>query len=93
MLYAVDQVANQDTVILRPCGIFRDAAVIAGRIGTVSLSARSVELMHAFVAVIRKDFVKVQSYWVGPGAHGLMRAGMRLTIGVNASRSLDLREK
>lgn len=90
--YAIDQLLNPAAVILAPGGIYGDAAVIIGEVGTSSDDASSVELFQAFSNEIRRQFGKVQSCFVGIEANQLMNKGWRLTRSIKYPSEYDLRD-
>lgn len=92
VMYAIDQLANPDSVALRPGGMYERRCVIAGQLGTASESAESVALYNVLAKRIRSEFGKIRSYWVGPEATVLFKKGFRLTTAANAPASLDLRD-
>jgi hypothetical protein len=93
VLYAVDQMLNPDTVVLKPGGIYRHECVIAGQLAAISTSSASQALFVRFSRAIRQTFSKHRSYWIGVEAHDLWKNGMRLTIGATVPSQFDLREE
>lgn len=92
-LYALDQLMNPDSVVLRPGGLFADQTLIGGQVGTASGSEESVALYETLGRGLRSACKKVRSYWVGPEARVLWKKGFRLTSGADAPRSMDLSEE
>lgn len=90
--YAIDQMINPCTVVLRPGGKYCDSAVIAGMVGTVSNDPTSIKLMKAFSDEIKKTFTAVRGNRVGCTALDLLKTGMRLTSDVRTSLEYDLLE-
>ena len=90
-LYAVDQSLNPSSIVLKPGGVYADQCVIAGQLGTICEDEESVELYGKFATAIQDRCQRIGAYWLGPEAVSLLRAGRRLTIGINASTALDLR--
>lgn len=88
--YALDQLANPGTVVLRPGGSYGDGEIIAGMVGTVHDDVEAVALMNRFSAALRDRFAPIRSYLVGPAARRLFESGTRLTRNVNSSREYDL---
>jgi hypothetical protein len=88
--YAVDQLVNPGTVVIRPGGKYRDVAVIAGMVSTVHRDGTADKLMKAFSASLKTDFVRVKSYAVGPEAKKLHDLGLRLTKSVQMRQEFDL---
>lgn len=89
--YGVDQVCNPRSVVLRPGRLVDERTLLAGQIGTASADPASVGLFSAFSGVVRKQFVKVKSYWVGPEALRILDAGGRLTSTPKAPPEYDLK--
>jgi hypothetical protein len=69
-------------------------ALVSGRVAQmVEASERGIALYRAFSTAILRQFRTVQSYWVGPEAYGLFKAGKRLAmIGVKSPSEYDLTE-
>lgn len=88
--YAIDQMINPDTVEVSPGGLWNDDVVISGRITTVSDTTYANVLMRAYRNAVRKHFVRVRAYWVGPKARALLAAGKRLTMAVQSPQEYDL---
>jgi hypothetical protein len=88
--YAIDQKANPGTVALRPGGIYKDSALIAGMVGTIHSDEKAVKLMKAFSSALHRDFTKIKSYLVGLQARGMYFSGMRLTHSVKAPVDFNL---
>jgi hypothetical protein len=89
-LYAIDQKANPRTIALRPGGVFKTVAIIAGEISTCTDDPISREMVNLFAREIRRRFKRIKSFYVGPEAEQLFDAGYRLTIGVNTPKEIDL---
>jgi hypothetical protein len=92
-LFAVDQLMNPSSVVLRPGGIYYDQCLIAGELTTVSDTAEALRLHHRFADAIRQSFRRIRSSWVGAEAYQLWENGFRLTHNVRASSAYDLRQK
>jgi hypothetical protein len=88
--YCMDQLINPDTVEFIPAGVWSDEIVLNGRVGTVSDSAVSQELMKRFNSAIRKQFTKIKAFWVGANALTLLNAGKRLAGAAQSPREFDL---
>jgi hypothetical protein len=89
--YAIDQVQNPATVVMRPGGRFGDVAVIAGQIGTAADDVSALELFKLFEREIKRRFSRVKSHYVGPSAKALMESGARLTMSVRSPAEYDLK--
>jgi len=88
--YAVDQLANPGSVVIRPGGKYDDATLISGMVGTVHHDKTAQMLIQAFSDMLERDFTKVKSYYVGPEAKKLHSTGMRLTKSLNGPKEFDL---
>jgi len=90
--FAVDQLINPDTVIFTPGGIWNDDEILlSGRVGTVSNSLVSQELMNKFRSAITRHFTRINAFWVGARALALFEGGARLTGSVQSPQKFDLR--
>jgi hypothetical protein len=86
----VDQLANPDSVVFNPGGIWNEDVVLEGLIGTAYESKISQALMKRFHNAINKIFTKVKGYYVGPKALTLLEEGKRLTSAVQSPPQGDL---
>ena len=91
VLYSVDQLVNEDTIVLRPGGRFGNDVILCGMIGTVSESTVSKELYRLVVSAFRENFRQEREFLIGPEAHAAWSAGVRLTIGALAPSEFDLK--
>jgi len=89
--WAVDQLANPDSTVLRHGGLFKENVLLPGEVRTSSKTAAAQRLQRAFDDAIRKHFVKVQAFYVGPAAEVLLDAGCRLTAAEQSPPEFDLR--
>jgi hypothetical protein len=90
IFYAVDQLANPDSVTLTHGGLHSPGVLIAGRVATVSSTPLAKQLQAAFSTAIGKSFTRVNAYYVGPSALELLRQGCRLTHSATSPREYDL---
>lgn len=88
--YAIDQMQNPASVVIKPGGRYGDIAVISGQVGTAVDDASALELFKSFEREIKRRFSKVKSYYVGPSAKELMDSGARLTASVRSPAEYDL---
>jgi hypothetical protein len=93
VLFAIDQLENPDSIILRPGGWYGNDVILYGMIGTVSQSAESKALYALAAKVFRKHFTKQQEFLVGPEAREAWNAGVRLTIGAASPLEFDLKRE
>jgi hypothetical protein len=90
MLYSVDQRLNPQTIGIKPGGVYGDGIVVSGQLGIRTGHTASDEIAHLLFKVLRKQFKKVKSFYVGAHALSLLDSGSRLTINSEASREYDL---
>lgn len=88
--YAIDQRLNPHTVSFSGGGVYQESCVIDGNVGTCTDDSTSIDLVNVFAREVRRQFKRIKSFYVGQEAEQLLDAGYRLTIGVNASREIDL---
>ena len=86
----IDQMENPDTVSLKIGGQFGERILVAGQIGTISDSDWSLHAFSIFHREVKKQFVKIKSYFVGNEALELLRNGWRLTANVRSPKIYDL---
>ena len=90
-MWAIDQLANPDTTMFQHGGMYGNAVLLHGRVASASKTKTSVSLQRAFDSVIKKHFVRIQSFYVGPQAERLLDNGIRLAMGALSPREYDLR--
>jgi hypothetical protein len=90
--FAIDQSAIPDSLYFQSGGKYSDIMIVPGRIGIAYQTAIANRLFDAFAKLIRKNFKKVKSYYVGGEAYGHLQTGMRLGLSLKASTDVDLRE-
>jgi hypothetical protein len=87
----VDQLANRDSTVLQHGGLYKESILLEGEVRTAYRTTVAQRLQRAFDSAIRKHFVKIQAYYVGPAAEMMLDSGCRLTSAEQCPRDLDLR--
>ncbi len=90
MKYAIDQRENSHAIALQYGGLVDGARLIASQLGTISTDSVSAQIYSLFAETIRRQFDKIQSYYVGPEAALLLDTGVRLTPTVKSPAIYDL---
>jgi hypothetical protein len=90
VLYAIDQLANPDSIIVQPGGLYPPDVLLHGRVGTVSSTRFAAQLQRAFASAIAEFFEHIRAFYVGHQAHDLWRRGYRLTPSAHSPREYDL---
>jgi hypothetical protein len=88
--YYVDQRQNPSAIEVCMGGQWEDGILISGRIATASNSDESLALFRRFERALRRHFVRVRAYLVGPEAQRLLSGGWRLTTAAHSPRVYDL---
>lgn len=89
--WAVDQLANPDSTVLRHGGFYGDKVLLEGDVGTAYKTKAARRLQRAFDDAIQEHFLKIDAhYYVGPGAEALLDSGYRLTADARGSPEYDL---
>jgi hypothetical protein len=88
--YAVDQISNPDSIILNVGGMASQDCLVAGQVGTARTEQAAQELHALFEKAIKKQFVRIKSYYVAPLALQLLDSGARLTPTRNSPQAYDL---
>jgi hypothetical protein len=88
--YAIDQLMNPSTLAFVAGGVFGESYVIAGQFGTCTDDPISLDLMRGLTNLVRGQFERIKSYFVGPKAKALMEQGYRLTPDARLSEEYDL---
>lgn len=91
VLYAIDQLLNQDAIIFGPGGRYQDDIMLYGRIGTVSDSPISKGLYHFFTRPFRERFKRADEFFLGPEALNFGRRGGRLALSASTPPEHDLK--
>jgi hypothetical protein len=86
----IDQLMNPDTVTFNAGGMWKKDVNLQGRVATVSDSEAAQDLMKRFHRAIKKNFVRIRAFYVGPMALALMQRGARLTMAEQCPREYDL---
>ena len=89
--WSVDQLVNPDSTVLRHGGMYKDNVLLQGEVRTACKTAVAQRLQRTFDAAIRKCFVKIQRFYVGPAAEALLDSGCRLTAAEQWPPEFDLR--
>lgn len=89
--YAVDQQGNQKTISFRPSGTFGENCLIDGQVGTISSDPCSLELFRSVCKEIKRQYMKINEFYVGKEARELLDKGWRLTANVKSPARYDLR--
>jgi|GEM_PF-980853 len=88
--FIIDQLLNPDTITFTAGGLWNNDILLHGSIGTASQSKSSLILMKTFHDVLKKQFIKVRAFYVGPQALVLLKNGKRLTISAQSPQKFDL---
>jgi hypothetical protein len=88
--YAMDQMSNPHTVAVTFGGRYSELAVILGGVGTISTVQSSIHLFDMFEMVIKRNFTRVQSFYVGAMALAALHRKNRLTANIRAPQIYDL---
>jgi len=91
-VFHVDQRLNPDSIVISLGGEWKDQAIIAGRISTISMTPSAQTVMKAALRGAKKHFKRVNAYWVGPEAFAAWKDGKRLTHALQSPPEYDLRE-
>jgi hypothetical protein len=89
--FVVDQLVNPNTVVFTPAGIWGQDFILHGEVATVSDSPSAQDIMRWFGSAIRKQFVKIRAFNVGPRANALRESGRRLTSAAQCPPEYDLK--
>jgi hypothetical protein len=89
-LHAVDQMWNPAAMALKLGGVYESGCLIAGELNT-NFETESIRVYVRFSEHLREQCHRVRAFWVGQQAMQLWDSGYRLTIGIHASKALDLK--
>ncbi len=88
--YAIDQQLNPFTIGLKPGGLRDHDMLISGQLGTCTEDPLSLELHNLITRELKRSFVQIKSYWVGPEAVQLLDRGGRLSVSNTPNTTFDL---
>jgi hypothetical protein len=88
--FAIDQLANPDTIGFTPGGEWNNNILLHGRFATASESRFSQELLMRCGAALQKEFTRVKAFYVGPEAMEFLKSGKRLTVAEQSPPEVDL---
>lgn len=88
--WAVDQLSNHDSIVLRHGGFYGDRLLLNGEVRSAYKTSVAIRLQRAFDAAIRKHFVKIKAFYVGKQAEALLDSGYRLTAAQQSPPEFDL---
>src|SRR6185437_7792842 len=89
--YSVSQFGNEDSVVIKFGGVYKEGILVAGRAGTISHGDFSLKLFKEPSSKIRKDFIKVGSFYVGKNALQKLKSGWRLVTMEGSPKEYDLK--
>jgi hypothetical protein len=92
-IFDVDQRLNPDSVAIWLGGEWKDEAIIAGRIATISKTPSAQTMMRTALRSAKKHFRKVNAYWIGLEAFDAWKDGKRLTYAIQSPPEYDLGEE
>lgn len=94
--YEINLMLNPKGVAIKIGGIYKNKEqkniIVAGRVGTISLEPSSLELYSYFSNRIRKNFKKIDSFYVGKEAERKMDEGWRLLTSIGSPAEYDLKK-
>jgi hypothetical protein len=90
MRFAIDQMANPDSIVLTHGGLNGAGVLVSGRVATISGTPAAKRLQAAFCNAIARRFPRVNAFHVGPAAGELLRRGGRLTPDASSPAEFDL---
>ena len=92
--FSVDYESNQNGIVFRPGGLYKDCCLLTGSVHTSRDSEASVALYRTFRRLLFKRFLPMPNWFkgwkVGPDARHKAENGIRLiTMDVNQDPSVD----
>ncbi len=88
--YAIDQMKNEDSVVFYFGGLYKDDAIIASKIATISNTEFTKNIFKYISNYIKKNFKNVRGFYVSSGSLEKAKNGIRLTTDTNGSLDYDL---
>jgi hypothetical protein len=88
--WAIDQLLNPDSTVLRHGGIHGAHVLLSGEVRTASKSPTATSLQRTFDAAFRKHFVRIKAFYVGSRAEAMLDSGYRLAASSRSPAENDL---
>jgi hypothetical protein len=89
--FAVDQMENPKSTVLKLSGIYKENILVAGKIATISNEDFSLKCFKILSSAIKKEFTKVGMFYVGKHALEKLKLGWRLVTIDKSPKEYDLR--
>lgn len=89
--FAVDQLENNNSLVLFLGGLYKEEAIIASKIVSISKDLFPKEFMKELSKYLKKEFVNVNGFYVSKSALDFYRKGVRLTTDAKSSNLYDLK--
>jgi hypothetical protein len=90
LMYAVDQMINPYSIIIKTSGIFKDGVLVAGSIGTISEDSISLRLFKSLSKIFKKQFKKTTEFYIGTEAKEKSISGWRLVTDDRLPKEYDI---
>ncbi|WP_326981995.1 hypothetical protein VUJ46_17455 [Chryseobacterium sp. MYb264] len=88
--YAIDPSQNQTSICFQFGGIYNEGILLAGSCGTAFINDFSLEVFKDFSSHIKKEFKKIDNFYVGEKAEEKLKEGWRLVTNEKLSKEYDL---
>ncbi|HZE85250.1 MAG TPA: hypothetical protein VE035_13140 [Puia sp.] len=88
--YLVDQLANSKGIALKIGGIFQEGILVGGRLATGSENEFSLGFYKLLSTMIKKQFTRIGTFYVGKNAETRLREGWRLVTDDKSPKEYDL---
>lgn len=89
--YAIDQMINKNSIVFYLGGKFENKAIIASKIAAIYDEEFSINTFNFFSKQIKKEFKKINEFYVGVQALKESGNGLRLTTNINSPIEYDLK--
>lgn len=89
--FAVDQMLNKKSVYVRTGGVYTNGILVGSQISTISEEAFSLEFYKDFISLIKKNFKKIGTSYVGKSALEKLNTGWRLVTNDKSPQEYDLK--
>ncbi|MFT4019729.1 MAG: hypothetical protein QM668_22385 [Agriterribacter sp.] len=66
--FAIDQMNNPKSIVFKVAGVLKDGILVGGYMGTISNNEDSLRLFKSLTLLIKKEFKKIGSSYVGKSA-------------------------
>lgn len=88
--YAIDPLENSISICFQFGGIYEEGIILGGSCGTTFINEFSMQIFNKFSSKLKKEFKKIENFYVGNNAEKKLRQGWRLVTNEKLPKEYDL---